>query len=72
MPVTKTLSDTWFDTPNIHLCTILDFVDLCRTMGVRIEQGFALDGTGRRHRFGALAPHANLFGEQAIFVLTRS
>ena len=71
MPVTKTLSDTWFDTPNIHLCTILDFVDLCKTMGVKIEGGYALDGQGLPHRFSALAPHANFFGQQAVFVLSR-
>jgi methionine biosynthesis protein MetW len=71
MPVTRTLSDTWFDTPNIHLCTILDFVDLCREIGVRIEAGYALDSLGRQKRYSALAPYANLFGEQAVFVLAR-
>ena len=72
MPVTRSLSDSWFDTPNIHLCTILDFVDLCRKMGVKIEKGYALDGQGQPHRFDALSARANLFGEQAIFVLSRA
>jgi len=71
MPVTTTLADTWFDSPNIHLCTILDFVDLCRDMGVKIESGFALDGQGRQRDFSALGRRANLFSEQAVFVLTR-
>ena len=71
MPVTRTLADTWYDTPNIHLCTIKDFVDLCRSMGVKIEAGYALDGQGVPRRFSALAPQANLFGEQAVFVLSR-
>ena len=71
MPVTTTLAETWFDTPNIHFCTILDFIDLCKTMGVKIEQGFALDGNGLPYGFSAVAPRANLFGEQAVFVLTK-
>ena len=36
MPTTPTLSDAWFNTPNIHLCTIRDFIDLCKKMGIRI------------------------------------
>ncbi len=72
MPVTPTLSDAWFDTPNIHLCTIHDFVDLCRIMGIRIEVGFALDALGERRGFAATSRRANLFSEQALFVLTRS
>ncbi len=72
MPVTRALSDSWYDTPNIHLCTILDFIDLCRKMDVKIEKGFALDDQGQPHRFGALSARANLFGEQAIFVLSRA
>ena len=72
MPVTPTLADSWFDTPNIHLCTILDFVDLCRAMGVRIEESFALDGHGRRRNFSATSGIANLLSEQALFVLARA
>ncbi len=71
MPVTPTLADAWYDTPNIHLCTILDFVDLCRHLNVRIERGYALDGRGLPHSFSPLAPYANFFSEQAVFVLTR-
>ncbi|MBY0511331.1 MAG: methionine biosynthesis protein MetW [Rhodospirillaceae bacterium] len=71
MPVTPMLSDAWFETPNIHLCTVLDFIDLCRLMHVQIEMGFALDAMGQRLGFAATAKRANLFSEQALFVLTR-
>jgi methionine biosynthesis protein MetW len=71
MPVTPMLSDGWFDTPNIHLCTILDFIDLCRLMEVKIEAGFALDAMGQRLGFAATSARANLLSEQALFVLTR-
>jgi methionine biosynthesis protein MetW len=72
MPVTPTLADSWFDTPNIHLCTIQDFIDLCSQMGVKIEMGYALDAHGRRRSFAATSGRANLFSEQALFVLTRA
>ena len=42
MPVTKTLSYQWYDTPNIHFCTMRDFVQLCRELGATIEQAHAL------------------------------
>lgn len=71
MPMTSTLSDAWFDTPNIHLCTVLDFIDLCRLMHVEIEMGFAMDAMGQRLGFAATDRRANLFSEQALFVLTR-
>ncbi|MGE3332123.1 MAG: methionine biosynthesis protein MetW [Rhodospirillaceae bacterium] len=72
MPVTGVLANPWFDTPNIHLCTISDFIDLARTMNIKIEQSFALDQMGRRQGFEATAGKANLLSEQALFVLTRA
>lgn len=71
MPVTENLSYAWYETPNIHFCTIRDFVDLCDTIGTRIEDGVALNGHG--DKVGLKLPWAvwNLFGEQAIFVLSR-
>jgi methionine biosynthesis protein MetW len=72
MPVTGVLANPWFDTPNIHLCTISDFIDLARAMNIKIEQSFALDSMGRRQGFEATALKANLLSEQALFVLTRA
>ncbi|MCC6914367.1 MAG: methionine biosynthesis protein MetW [Rhodospirillaceae bacterium] len=72
MPVTGVLANPWFDTPNIHLCTISDFIALARTMNIKIEQSFALDQMGRRQGFDATESKANLLSEQALFVLTRA
>lgn len=71
MPTTPTLPDRWYETPNIHLCTLRDFVDLCRDMGVKIEQGFAFGARGRLKQVDPQGWLANLFSEQAVFVLTR-
>jgi methionine biosynthesis protein MetW len=70
MPRTNALLNDWWDTPNIHLCTITDFVALADSMGIRIERALTLDRTGTRvrERKGGLA---NLFGEQAVFLLAR-
>ena len=38
MPVTKRLPWQWYDTPNIHLCTVKDFLDLCRAKGIRVDK----------------------------------
>ncbi|MEZ5775632.1 MAG: methionine biosynthesis protein MetW [Hyphomicrobiaceae bacterium] len=70
MPVTGTLPLSWYDTPNIHLCTIRDFEDLCAKLGARIEEQVALDSEGRRFTmFQKVLP--NLFGTQAVFLLSR-
>jgi methionine biosynthesis protein MetW len=69
MPVSPLLPFAWYDTPNIHLCTIRDFVALCDELGIRIERGLTLDRLGRPY---PLEPHgrlANLLGEQGVFVL---
>lgn len=71
MPVTRELPYSWYDTPNIHFCTIRDFVNLAEEVGARAERAVALDGDG--HRIAVSMPwwFWNFFGQQAIFVLTR-
>ena len=73
MPVTGALAHAWFDTPNIHLCTIADFVELCGELGIRIERGLALDLGGRPlPGISGTGWRANLFGEQGLFLLSKA
>jgi len=72
MPVNESLPDQWYDTPNIHFCTIKDFVLLCDEMNITIERSISLDSTGRARGIGAGMFFANLMGEQAVFLLHRS
>jgi methionine biosynthesis protein MetW len=44
MPVSDTLPYQWYETPNVHHCTIRDFEDLCRRLGIRIRERLALHG----------------------------
>lgn len=69
MPVNTTLPYEWYETPNIHLCTIRDFVVLCRKMGVTIDRSISLDRNGVPLGFGSSLFMVNLFGEQAVFLL---
>lgn len=72
MPVTGNLSYSWHDTPNIHLCTIRDFVELVEALGAHIERAAALDKDGAPIRVNAPWWVWNLFGEQAVFLLERA
>jgi len=71
VPVKTGSSFRWYDSPDIHLCTILDFVGLCDTLGLTIEKGVSLSRE-RNVRTIRSADHlANLRGDQAIFLLRR-
>lgn len=72
MPVTKTLSYQWYDTPNIHFCTIADFVVLVESLGLVIENREMVNANGHKTKFSGRGPFANLFGEQGVFLLSRS
>jgi len=69
MPETPSLPHKWYDTPNIHLCSIDDFRGLCRDMGVRIERAIVLNRNSRPLKMPPVL--GNLFGEQAVFMLRR-
>ena len=71
MPVTDTLSYAWYETPNIHFCTIRDFLALARAIDAKIVRGVALSRTGEAMRGSAPWWMWNLFGEQAVFLLKR-
>ena len=71
MPMTATWDRAWYETPNIHPCTIADFFALCAAEGYVVEQWLAVDDGGRRAPWRKSARLANLFGEQAVFLLRR-
>ena len=71
MPVTKKLSYEWYETPNIHFCTIRDFGALCRKLGIKIEKSLAITSSNKIISISGTVALANLFGEQGIFLLSR-
>lgn len=72
MPVTDTLTYQWYDTPNIHFCTIHDFLALCDELDITVERAIALDGKGGVLPFDGNGLWANLFATQGLFVLSRA
>lgn len=71
MPITDPLPDQWWETPNIHICTLLDFRALCEDMGIPIEKALTLDHLGRAQRYSATHPLANWMAAAALFMLGR-
>lgn len=71
MPVTENLAHAWYDTPNIHFCTIKDFISLCDALDAKVERSIALNAQGGRMGVNIPLFMQNLFGEQAIFLLKR-
>ncbi|MBN9555500.1 MAG: methionine biosynthesis protein MetW [Alphaproteobacteria bacterium] len=72
MPRTKALGYSWYDTPNIHLCTLADFVDLTRKHGAVIVRALALknDAVAGDVRPDSWGP--NIAAQGAIFLLRKS
>lgn len=69
MPVSSTLPYEWYDTPNIHLCTVRDFEAHCAGTGIRIIERHVVNHNHRRDLLTRTCP--NLFGEVAIYRVTR-
>jgi methionine biosynthesis protein MetW len=61
MPVSKELPYQWYDTPNVHHCTLVDFEDLCAKLGIRILERLVL------HQGEPVAMLPNLLGSTAMY-----
>ncbi|WP_189051218.1 methionine biosynthesis protein MetW [Aliidongia dinghuensis] len=72
MPHSSLLDHSWYDTPNIHLCTIRDFLTLAAELGLVVEQAQMLDREGQPWRLKAESEAANWLAEQGVFLLRRA
>lgn len=70
MPVAGHLPHSWYDTPNIHLCTFADFEALCTERGLRITRRLVVDANYRPNN--VINRWSNLFGSIAIYGLARA
>jgi methionine biosynthesis protein MetW len=61
MPVSETLPYEWYETPNLHHCTVTDFEDLCRRIGIHIRERLVL------HEGRAVTVMPNLLGSLAVY-----
>lgn len=72
MPMTAGWNRMWYETPNIHPCTIKDFFALCDAEGYVVEDWLAADEQGLRTPWRRSPGLANLFGEQGLFLLRKA
>ena len=70
MPVTEAIPEQWYETANIHLCTLKDFLTLCQDLGVTVDEAIALDDRGQRKANQSMA-RANWTAEHGLFVLCK-
>ncbi len=70
MPKNTNLPYEWWETPNIHFCTIQDFVSLCAQMQIQIIDSAILTPQGQIRSFKS-NNWANIFGEYGIFLIRR-
>jgi methionine biosynthesis protein MetW len=64
MPVSRTLPYEWYETPNVHHCTVTDFEDLCRRLEIRIRERLVL------HEGRPVSMMPNLLGSLAVYRCT--
>ncbi len=71
MPVTKTLPNEWYNTPNIHMCTIKDFVKFSKIINFKIFRSLALikKNVSNINQYNLL--YKNLFAELGIFLIEK-
>jgi len=71
MPVTKTLPNDWYNTPNIHMCTIKDFFKFSKTMNFKIFKSYALQNKNISTINISNLSLKNLFCELGIFLIEK-
>ena len=71
MPMTRMLYHNWYESPNIHYCTVKDFVTLCGRVDARVEKAVSLNAYGQKLAISLPFFMQNLIGEQSIFLLTQ-
>ena len=71
MPVTKTLPNTWYNTPNLHMCTIKDFVTFCNQRDLKLTKSISLSGKKVSYIKKSNLNYKNLTSELGIFEIEK-
>ena len=69
MPVTKTLPNTWYNTPNLHMCTIQDFVNFCEKKYIKIDKSMCLTNEKISEITVKNMKYKNIFSQLGIFLV---
>ena len=71
MPITETLPNEWYNTPNIHMCTIKDFVKFSKIINFKIFKSLALTNKNISNINNSNLFYKNLFAELGIFLIEK-
>ena len=71
MPITKNLPYEWYNTPNLHMCTIQDFYNFCNYKGINIFKTISLNGQKTSKITSSNLKYKNLISELGIFLLEK-
>ena len=71
MPVTKNLPDEWYNTPNLHMCTIKDFYNFCHDREIKLDKALALHNEKTSSINEINLNIKNLSAELGIFLIER-
>ena len=71
MPITDSLPNDWYNTPNIHMCTIKDFVKFSKIINFKIFKSLALKNNNISNITSTNLFFKNLFGELGIFLIEK-
>ena len=69
MPVTKNLPNEWYNTPNLHMCTIQDFVNFCNKKSIKIDKSMCLTNEKISEITRGNMQYKNIFSQLGIFLI---
>ena len=69
MPITKNLPNEWYDTPNLHMCTIQDFVNFCKGKNIKIDRSLCLTNEKISEITNTNMFYKNIFSQLGIFLI---
>ena len=70
MPVTKSLPDFWYNTPNLHMCSIKDFYQFCEKKKIKIDRVIGVNSEKPSSIYKINLEMKNLFSEVGIFLIS--
>ncbi len=69
MPITKNLPNEWYNTPNLHMCTIKDFVNFCKKKNIKINKSMCLTNEKISEITNQNMIYKNIFSQLGIFII---
>ena len=69
MPITKNIPYEWYNTPNLHMCTIKDFVNFCKNKNIKIDKSMCLTNEKISEITKTNMSYKNIFSQLGIFLI---